>query len=108
MNPGISSRAVLAMGGYTGLQSFSPRRVAHPRSLPTAGRQPLLDSREVLLHPDTCQAAGIIDRDDVRYVVIYKFGSGADLTAFRATPARYYPAFENGSVIIYRVMHTAC
>jgi hypothetical protein len=108
MNPGISSRAVLAMGGYTGLQSFSPRRVAHPRSLPTAGRQPLLDSRELLLHPDTCQAASIIDRDDVRYVVVYKFGSGADLNAFRATPARYHPAFENGSVIIYRVTRAAC
>jgi hypothetical protein len=108
MNPGISSRAVLAMGGYTGLQSFSPRRIAHPRSLPTAGRQPLLDSREVLLHPATCQAASIIDRDDVRYVVIYKFGSGADLTAFGATPARYHPVFENGSVIIYRTAHTAC
>ncbi len=47
LNPGISNRAVLAMGGYTGLQSYSPRRTAHPRSLPAAGRQPLLDSREV-------------------------------------------------------------
>jgi hypothetical protein len=108
MNTGISNRAVLAMGGYTGLQSYSPRRTAHPRSLPTAGRQPLLDSREVLLHPGTCQAASIIDRQDVRYVVLYKFGPGADLAGFRANRSRYHPVFENHSVIIYGTAHTPC
>src|SRR5205814_8957426 len=51
MNPGITNRAVLAMGGYTGLQSYGAFRIAHPRSLPPAGRQPLLDPRHVLLHP---------------------------------------------------------
>jgi len=108
MNPGISNRAVLAMGGYTGLQSYSPRRIAHPRSLPTAGRQPLLDSREVLLHPGVCQAASIINHDDIRYVVLYKFGPGADLAAFQTNRSRYYPVFENRSVIIYATPHTPC
>jgi hypothetical protein len=108
MNPGVSNRAVLAMGGYTGLQSYSPRRTAHPRSLPTAGRQPLLDSREVLLHPGTCRAASIIDRDDVRYVVLYKFGPGADLAAFHANRARYHPVFENHSVVIYGTTRIPC
>jgi len=108
MNPGVSNRAVLAMGGYTGLQSYSPHRIAHPRSLPTAGRQPLLDSREVLLHPGTCQAASIIDHDDIRYVVLYKFGPGADLAAFHANRSRYHPVFENRSVIIYGTAHTPC
>jgi len=101
LNPGITNRAVLAMGGYVGLQSYFNRRIAHPRSLPPAGRQPLLDSREVLLHPASCQAAGIIHRDDVRYVVLYKFGQHIDLAGFRADAARYRRVFENSSLVIY-------
>jgi hypothetical protein len=101
LNPGISNRAVLAMGGYTGLQSYSPRRIAHPRSLPPAGKQPLLDSQAVLLHPASCQAGGIIGRDAIRYVVLYKKGTGADLAAFAAAPAHYRQVFENRSVVIY-------
>jgi hypothetical protein len=108
MNPGISNRAVLAMGGYTGLQSYSPRRIAHPRSLPPAGKQPLLDSQTVLLHPVSCQAQGIISRDGVRYVVLYKTGSGADLAAFAAAPARYRPVFSNQAVIIYAPVRGTC
>jgi len=108
MNPGISNRAVLAMGGYTGLQSYRAFRVAHPRSLPPAGRQPLLDSQHVLLHPGSCQSAGILVRDDVRYVVLYRFGQGADLAGFAADPARYHRVFRNAAVIIYAAAHTPC
>jgi hypothetical protein len=108
MNPGITNRAVLAMGGYTGLQSYGAFRIAHPRSLPPAGRQPLLDSRQVLLHPGSCRSAGILVRNDVRYVVLYRFGQGADLAAFAADPSRYHRVFQNGSVIIYAAAHTPC
>jgi hypothetical protein len=108
MNPGITNRAVLAMGGYTGLQSYGAFRIAHPRSLPTAGRQPLLDSQQVLLHPGSCQSAGILVRDDVRYVVLYRFGQGADLPAFAADPSRYRRVFQNASVIIYAAAHLPC
>jgi hypothetical protein len=108
MNPGITNRAVLAMGGYTGLQSYGAFRIAHPRSLPPAGRQPLLDSQQVLLHPGSCQSGGILIRDDVRYVVLYRFGQGADLPAFAADPIRYHRVFQNGSVVIYAAAHTPC
>ena len=108
MNPGITNRAVLAMGGYTGLQSYGAFRIAHPRSLPPAGRQPLLDSQHVLLHPATCQAADILARDDVRYVVLYRFGPGADLPAFAADPTRYRRVFRNPSVITYAAAHHPC
>ncbi len=108
MNPGITNRAVLAMGGYTGLQSYGAFRIAHPRSLPPAGRRPLLDSQQVLLHPASCQAAGILARDDVRYVVLYRFGQGADLPAFATDPARYRRVFQNASVIIYAAAHQPC
>ena len=101
LNPGIGNRAVLALGGYTGLQSYGAYRIAHPRSLPPAGRQPLLDSDKVLLHPASCQAGAILARQDVRYVVLYRFGAGADLPAFAADQARYHLAFANPSVLIY-------
>ncbi len=108
MNPGITNRAVLAMGGYTGLQSYSPFRIAHPRSLPTAGKTPLLDSQEVLLHPQSCQSADILARQDVRYVVLYRIGSGADLAGFAADTAHYQQVFENPTVIIYATHRTGC
>jgi hypothetical protein len=101
LNPGISNRAVLAMGGYTGLQSYSPRRIAHPRSLPPAGKQPLLDSRTVLLQPASCQALRVVRRDGIRYVFLYKHGTGADLPGFTALPHRYRPVYQNRSVVIY-------
>jgi hypothetical protein len=108
LNPGVTNRAVLAMGGYTGLQSYSPFRIAHPRSLPTAGKAPLLDSQQVLLHPQTCQSANILVHQDVRYVVLYRVGNGADLPAFAADPAHYQQVFQNPSVIIYATHRTGC
>jgi hypothetical protein len=108
MNHSISNRAVLAMGGYTGLQSYSPRRTAHPRSLPPAGRQPLIDSDQVLFHPATCKSANVISRDDVRYVVLYKRGQEADLAAFHTDRAHYHRVFENAAVVIYAPQHDPC
>ena len=108
MNPGMTNRAMLALGGYTGLQSFTPFRTAHPRSLPTAGKGPLLDSQEVLLHPQNCQSANILARQDVRYVVLYKTGNDADLAGFAADPAHYQRVFQNPAVIIYATHRTGC
>jgi len=115
MNPGISNRAMLALGGYTGLQSYSPYRIAHPRSLPTAGKGPLLDSQQVLLHPQSCQSAEILKRQDVRYVVLYRAGNGAggqgpaaDLAGFAADPAHYQQVFQDPAMIIYAAHRTGC
>jgi uncharacterized membrane protein YhdT len=108
MNPGITNRAMLALGGYTGLQAYTPFRIAHPRSLPTAGKAPLLDSQEVLLHPQSCQSANILVRQDVRYVVLYKTGNGAELAGFAADPAHYERVFENPAIIIYATHRTGC
>jgi hypothetical protein len=108
MNPGMTNRAMLALGGYTGLQAFTPFRTAHPRSLPTAGKGPLLDSQEVLLHPQSCPSANILVRQDVRYVVLYKTGNDADLAGFAADPAHYQRVFENPAVIIYATHRAGC
>ena len=108
MNPAVTNRGVLALGGYTGLQSYQPYRIAHPRSLPTAGKAPLLDSQEVLTNPQSCRSGNILASQDVRYVVLYKFHSGADLAGFSADPSRYQRAFDNASVIIYATHRIPC
>jgi hypothetical protein len=109
MNQGITQRSVLAMGGYSGLQYYLPKRVRHPRSLPPAGRKPLLESREVLQHPGSCAAAAAIASEDIRYVVLYRGARGEfDLAAFRADPPGYREAFENRSVIIYAPTGRPC
>jgi hypothetical protein len=108
MNHGITNRAVLALGGYTGLQSYFPRRLRHPRSLPPAGRQPLLDSAHVLSQPVSCRSAGILVRDDVRYIVLYKFGQQADFAGFSTAPRHYRPVFQDSSVIIYAPLRAPC
>jgi hypothetical protein len=105
MNRGITNRAVLAMGGYTGLQSYPEARIEHPRSLPTAGRGPLLDSREVLLDPATCRSGHVLAADDVRYVVLYKFTNEANYGGFVRDPQRYRQVFEDRSMIIYAPQH---
>jgi hypothetical protein len=108
MNHGITNRAVLALGGYTGLQSYFPRRLRHPRSLPPAGRQPLLDSAHVLSQPVSCRSADILIRDDVRYIVLYKFGQQADFAGFSTSPRHYRPVFQDSSVIIYAPLRAPC
>jgi len=109
MNDGITERAVLALGGYSGLMWYDSGALGHPRSLPAGGMQPLLDSEEVLNHPASCRAARAITSDDVRYVVLYR-GDGEDFDrgAFRADRARYLEVFQNRSVIIYAARHGPC
>lgn len=107
-NGGLSNRAVLALSGYTGLQSYSLKRIRQPRSLPPAGRQPLLDSHEVLTHPRSCRAAGILVKDNVRYVFLYKFDHHSDLAGFRADPRLYRNVLDNARVEIYQPTHKTC
>lgn len=98
---GVTNRAVLAMGGYAGLQSYELPRMEHPRSLPTAGLEPVLDSHQVLIDPASCQAASIIIRDDVRFIFLYWPGTQANLAGFRADPADYLQVFKNSEILIY-------
>ena len=79
------------------------------RSLPTAGRKPLIESQEVLAHPGSCAAAKAIADEDVRYVLLYRKASQEfDLNAFRANGRRYHEVFENKSVIIYAATGEPC
>jgi hypothetical protein len=101
MNRGITNRAILAMGYYTGLQSYPWARLLHPRSLPTAGIQPLWDSHYVLRDPQSCKVGNILAREDVRYIVLYRLGDEANFDAFRSDTTRYRMVYENRAVVIY-------
>jgi hypothetical protein len=101
MNRGVTNRAILAMGYYTGLQSYPWSRLLHPRSLPTAGTTPLWDSHDVLRDPQSCRSGNILARQDVRYVILYRLGNEADFKGFRTDPARYRVAYKNPDVVIY-------
>jgi len=109
LNKGITERATLAIGGYPGLMYYGRRMGSRARSLPTAGRKPLIESAEVLEHPGSCAAAEVIARENVRYVVLYRKASQEfDLEAFRASGRRYHEVFENQSVIIYAATAEPC
>ncbi len=101
MNRGITNRAILAMGYYTGLQSYPWARLLHPRSLPTAGIRPLWDSHYVLRDPQSCKVGNILAREDVRYIVLYRLGDEADFDGFRSDTTRYRMVYENRAVVIY-------
>jgi len=107
LNRGVTNRAVLAMGGYTGLQAYPLAKIIHPRSLPTAGRKPLLDSRMVLLYPADCQSARILSADDIRYIFLYRFGGEANYQAFAASPDWYRLVFSDRDVLVYQPVRGA-
>jgi hypothetical protein len=109
MNDGITERAVLAMGGYAGLMYYGAGPLTSTRSLPPAGRKPLIESQEVLEHPASCVAARAITSEDIRYVVLYRGDSqDYDLAAFRADRARYRLVFADHAVTSYATRPGPC
>jgi len=81
-------------------------------SSPPVGRRPASDAawgtRVTEALSSISDAVYFLDRDDVRYVVLYKFGRQADLAGFSATPRRYRPVFQDSSVIIYAPLRAPC
>ncbi|HEY5354953.1 MAG TPA: hypothetical protein VIK57_21115 [Streptosporangiaceae bacterium] len=109
MNDGITERAVLAMGGYAGLMYYGAGPLTSTRSLPPAGRKPLIEGQEVLERPASCVAARVITSEDVRYVVLYRGDSqDFDRAAFSADRARYREVFADRAVTIYATQLGPC
>ncbi|CAN5128377.1 hypothetical protein BH18ACT10_BH18ACT10_00160 [soil metagenome] len=99
------SRAMLAMGGYTGIQSYDPLRIKAARDLPPSGAKPLWDAVWILQHPDGERTHRLLEEKDIRYVVLYKYlppASSMDPRAFASRPDLYDTVFENKQVIILR------
>ena len=94
-----TSRGMLALGGYDGLQSYPERRVRAPRSLPPGGAREIKDARWMLLHPQGERTRNIIGRYDLRYAVLSKNYPDTDISAFKNGP--YRKVFENEAVVIF-------
>lgn len=98
---GVSNRAMLALGRYTRLQSYRTFRIENPRSLPTGGKQELLDAKEVLDHPTSNRTQRIIDRYDIRFVVLFTPSPAADLASYQANPELFRKVYGNTTMQIY-------
>ena len=97
----VPSRAMLAMGGYTRMQSYDAARIRRARDLPPFGAGPMWDALWVLQHPAGEHTAQLLQKNDVRYVVFHKRYPGVDWRPFALQKGLYRTAFENGSVIIF-------
>ncbi|MDQ5830111.1 MAG: hypothetical protein M3324_09710, partial [Actinomycetota bacterium] len=96
----VPSRAMLALGGYTRMQSYDPARIKRARDLPPFGAGPLRDALWVVYHPKGERTGRILEVNDVRYVVIYKRYPGMNWHFWKDRTIRYRVAFENEAVLI--------
>ncbi|HEU4493979.1 MAG TPA: hypothetical protein VFR69_07290 [Rubrobacteraceae bacterium] len=101
LNDHVPGSAMLAMGGYTGLRSYTQERLRNPRALPPSGKEPLLAANRITYHPVGERTEALLDRYDIRYVALYKRYPGVPWRAFARAPQAYEKVFENGAVIIF-------
>jgi hypothetical protein len=100
----VSARGMLAMGGYSGMQTYSEHRIRRARDLPPSGAGPLWDALWALNHPEGERTERILSENDIRYVVLGKHRSDdIDWRSFRDRKDLYRMVFENGSVVIFEL-----
>jgi hypothetical protein len=97
----VPSRAMLAMGGYTRMQSYDKKRIRRARDLPPFGAAPLWDALWVLEHPAGGRTAQILEKNDVHYIVFHKSYPWIDWRPFALQRDLYRTVYENDSVIIF-------
>jgi hypothetical protein len=97
----VPSRAMLAMGGYTRMQSYDKKRIRRARDLPPFGAPPLWDALWVLEHPAGGRTAQILEKNDVHYIVFHKRYPWIDWRPFALQRDLYRTVYENDSVIIF-------
>jgi hypothetical protein len=98
----VSTRGVLAMGGYSGMQTYSVRRIRKERDLPPFGTGPLWDALWALRHPDSERTRRFMEDNDVRYVVLGKHrADDIDWRSFQDRKELYRMVFENENVVIF-------
>jgi hypothetical protein len=100
----VPGRMMLAMGGYSALQSFEAWQIDNPRDLPPTGPGPLRDVLLVITHPKGERTDRLLIEHDVRYIVLYKSMPDRPTTdyweLFKAQPNLYQTVFENEDVLI--------
>jgi hypothetical protein len=97
----VPSRAMLAMGGYTRMQSYDAARIRRARDLPPFGAPPLWDALWVLEHPASGRTAQLLEKNDVHYIVFHKRYPWIDWRPFALQRDLYRTVYENDSVIIF-------
>ncbi len=103
----VPSRAMLAMGDYSGLQSFEPGQIEVPRDLPPGGPEAMWDVLWVLQNPEDERTRQLLKKYDIRYIVLYKDMPDRPTTDFYRTlfeerPDLYRMTFENSDVLIVK------
>jgi hypothetical protein len=101
-----SARGILAMGGYSAMQSYTENRIHRARDLPPFGAGPLDDAQWALHHPGSERTRRILEENDVRYVVLYKQFPGIDWRTFEDRPGLYRMVYENENAVIFAVRYT--
>lgn len=97
----LPSRGMLALGGYTGMQSYDGPRIENARDIPPMGPGPLWDALWLLENPTGEHTRRLMEQYDVRYVVLSKLYPSSSWPAFEARPDLYRPVFENELVVIF-------
>jgi hypothetical protein len=97
----VPSRGMLAMGEYTGMQSYDAARIRRARDLPPFGARPLWDALSVMYDPAGERAQRVVEENDVRYVVFHKRYPGLNWRLFGRHKDLYRTAYENESVVIF-------
>jgi hypothetical protein len=97
----VPSRAMLAMGGYTRMQSYDAARIRRARDLPPFGAPPLWDALWMLEHPVGGRTAQLLEENDVHYVVFHKDYPWIDWRPFALQRDLYRTVYENDSIIIF-------
>jgi hypothetical protein len=101
-----SARGILAMGGYSAMQSYMVDRIQRARDLPPFGAGPLWDAQWALHHPGGERTRRILEDNDVRYVVLYKRYPGIEWRSFRARTDLYRLVYENNVAVIFATPET--
>lgn len=110
----VSGNAMLAMGRYSELPAYAPWQLGIRRQIPPRDHQAVRDGLFVLSHPGSAKTRKqILEQYDVRYIVMYKRLHEGSFWAdqnqvkwqrFLNRPRLYERAFENESVIIFKVL----
>ncbi len=100
----VPSRMMLAMGGYSAMQSYTETNIRYNRDLPPAGAGAMRDVLWVMTHPQGQITRSHIAEYDIRYLVLFKDlpdrGVVPYWTLFDDPGLPYATVFENSDVII--------
>ncbi len=97
----VPTRGVLALGGYTGMQSYDAPRIERGRDIPPPGVEPLWDALWILNNPGGDKTQRLMREYDVRYVVMSKIYPYSLWPQFKESEDLYRTVFENNAVVIF-------